>query len=823
MERLLQDLRFGVRLLWRDRVFALTALLTLAVCIGANAAIFAAVNSVLLRPLQLPDPSKLVLIYNSYPRAGVERASNGVPDYYDRLREVDVLEEQALYNTQGVTIAVKGEPQRITAMLARPSLLRILKAEPMRGRIFTEEEGDPGRERKAMLTYGTWQELFGGREDVVGADLRINGRPHTIVGVLPRGFSFLNPEVKVWLPLAFSAEDRSDDRRHSNNWSMVGRLKPGASIAQTQQQLDALNARNMERFPHFKEILTNAGFHTVATSLEEDVVRGARGTLYLLWGAVLFVLLIGAVNITNLVLVRSSGRMKELATRHALGAALPRLTRQLMTEIVLLTLAASAAGLLIGYLGLKMLATVGLDQLPRADEIRMDGVVVLFTVALALVVGVLIALVPVFNLRQTNLSQAFREESRSGTAGRGARLVRRALVASQVAFAFMLLVGAGLLLASFQRVLAISPGFTPENVVTARISLPGLRYADDSAAYAFSSRLLERVRSLPGVRQAGLTSNLPFSGDYSDSVILAEGYKMSPGESLISPFQTVVTPGYFESMGIAVRSGRGFTDADTADSPRVVIVDERLARRFWPGVDPVGRRMFQPDDVKDFTNPGPNARFYNVVGVVSEIRMSGLIETEDRVGAYYFPMAQDPRYNMTLTVSSAGSPLALTSSIRRELAAIDPELPLFSVRTMAERVDASLVDRRTPMVLTIVFASVALFLAAIGIYGVLAYQVSQRRREIGIRMALGSNSGGIFRLVIGEGLQLLGIGFLIGVAGAFAIRRALQSQLYGIGPMDPVVLISVACVLGLVSLLASTIPARRAAKTDPLVALNEGT
>jgi predicted permease len=808
MERLLQDVRFGVRLLWRDRVFALTSLLTLAVCIGVNTAIFAVVNSVLLRPLQLPDPSKLVLIYNAYPRAGVERSANGVPDYYDRLREVDVLEEQALYNTRGVTVAAKGEPERITAMLARPSLLRMLKAEPLRGRIFTEEEGDPGYEQKVILTYGTWQEVFGGREDAVGSDLRINGVPHTVVGVLPRTFTFLNPDVRLWLPLAFSVEERSDDRRHSNNWSMLGRLRPGASIAQVQQQLDALNARNMERFPHFKEILTNAGFHTVAASLEEDVVRGVRGTLYLLWGAVLFVLLIGVVNITNLVLVRSSGRTKELATRHALGAALSRLTRQLITEIVLLTLAGAAGGLLVGYLGLTLLTNVGLERLPRADEIRMDTVVVLFTIGLAFVVGILIAVVPAFNLRHTNLSQAFREESRSGTAGRGARFVRRTLVASQVAFAFMLLAGAGLLLASFQR-------------VTARISLPALRYTDDSARSSFSTRLLERVRSLPGVQRAGLTSSLPFGGDYSDSVILAEGYKMSPGESLISPFQTTVTPGYFESMGIAVRSGRTFTDGDTATSPRVVIVDERLARRFWPGIDPIGRRMFSPDNPNDLLNPGPNARYYTVVGVVSEIRMSGLIETEDRVGAYYFPFAQDPYSNITLTVRTAANPIAMTSSIRRELSAIDPELPLFSVRTMSERVDASLVDRRTPMVLTIVFAAVALFLAAVGLYGVLAYQVSQRRREIGIRMALGSNAGGIFRLVLGEGLQLLAIGFVIGIAGAFALRRALQTQLYEIGPMDPLVLSTVAGVLALVSLLASTIPARRAAKTDPLIALSE--
>jgi predicted permease len=821
MDRLLQDLRFGVRLLARDRAFTLTALLTLAVCIGANATIFAVVNSVLLKPLPVPEPSQLVRIYNSYPRAGVERASNGVPDYYDRLREVNAFEEQALYNTRGVTIGVKGEPQRITAMMARPSLLRMLRVDPVLGRVFSEDEGEPGRNRQVVLTFGAWQDLFAGGQDVVGTDLRINGEQHAIVGVLPEGFYFLDPEVRLWLPLAFSVEERSDDSRHSNNWSMVGRLKPGATVVQAQQQLDALNARNMERFPQFREILSNAGFHTVATSLEDDLVRSARGTLYLLWGAVLFVLLIGAVNITNLVLVRSSGRMKELATRHALGAALPRLTRQLMTEIVLLTLVGGTAGLVIGYWGLRLLTSVGLDELPRASEIRMDGVVALFTISLALLVGLLVGLVPVLHLRHANLSQAFREESRSGTAGRGARALRRGLVASQVAFAFMLLAGAGLLLASFQRVLAIPPGFDPENVLTGRISLPESRYTDENARLAFSTRLVERVRALPGVRHAALTSNLPFGGSYSDSVIVAEGYRMAPGESLISPFQIVVSSGYFESMGIALRSGRTFSESDSAESPKVIIVDERLARRFWPGTDPVGRRMYQGNTAEDFVHPGPNVRWYTVVGVVSEIKMSGLIETEERVGAYYFPLAQQPRANMTLAVRTAGDPTAITSSIRRELAAIDPELPLFGVMTMVDRVDASLVDRRTPMVLTVVFAAVALFLAAIGIYGVLAYQVSQRRREIGIRMALGSDSSGIFRLVIGEGVLLLGAGFIIGLAGAFAIRRGLQSQLYEIGPTDPLVLTLVACLLGVVALAASTIPARRASRIDPLVALSE--
>ena len=821
MERLLQDLRFAVRLLLKDRAFTLTALLTLAVCIGANATIFSVVNSVLLQPLAVPEPGRLVLMHNSYPRAGVERASNGVPDYYDRLRELDVFEEQALYNTRGLTVAIKGDPQRILGMAATPSLLRMLEAAPVQGRIFTEAEGELGNHRKTVLTYGLWQELYGGGSDAVGQDLRINGEAYSIVGVLPAGFEFLNPEVRLWIPVAFSAQQKSDDERHNNNWSMVGRLRPGASAVQAQQQVDALNARNMERFPHFKEILTNAGFHTVAVPLQEDLVRGIRSTLYLLWGGVLFVLLIGVVNLTNLALVRASGRAKELATRQALGAALARLTRQLLTETVLLTLLGGALGLAIGYWGVSALTELGLDRLPRGSEVRLDGVVVAFTFAMALLVGFIVALVPILSMRRVNLSQAFREESRSGTSGRGTRFVRRSLVAAQVAFAFMLLIGAGLLLASFQRVLAIDPGFTPSNVLTARIAPPASRYADAQALRTFTTRFLDRVRTLPGVEHAGITSNVPFGGDYSDSLILAEGYQMAPGESLISPFNTCVSPGYFETMGIAVRSGRVFTDSDTESSPAVVVVDQRLARKFWGDQNPVGRRMFKPDNPQDITSPGANADWFTVVGVVSDIRVSGLIETEDRLGAYYFPLSQQSRRNLTLTVRTAPEAPALTPSIRRELAAIDPELPLYGVLTMQERMDQTLVDRRTPMVLATVFAAVALFLAAVGIYGVLAYQVTQRAREIGIRMALGSDAWGVFRLVLSEGLVLLGIGLVFGVAGAFSIRTAMESQLFGVGAMDPVVLASVAVILSSIAFVACAIPARRAARIDPLIALNQ--
>jgi predicted permease len=821
MEHLLQDVRYAVRVLLKDRAFTLTTLLTLTLCIGANAAIFAVVNSVILRPLPVPGADRLVLLYNSYPRAGVIRASTGVPDYYDRLRETDVFEELALYQQRGVTVGGQGSVERLSALAARPSLFRMLRATPARGRIFTDEEAEPGTERKVVLSYGLSQRLYGGGDAALGKDLRINGLPYHIVGVMPQDFYFVDPDVELWIPLAFTPEQRSDDERHNNSWTMVGRLKPGASISQAQQQIDALNARNLDRFPDLKAILVNAGFHTIVTPLQQDLVREVRRSLYLLWGGVLLVLAIGAVNITNLVLIRSTARSRELATRHALGAGMPRLTRQLLTETLLLTLIGGLTGVALGYLTLNLLSGLGIESIPRSAEIRIDGTVLAFTFGLALAVGLLVGLVPVLNLRRANLSQAFREEGRSGTSGTGARALRRLLVASQVGFAFMLLIGAGLLLASFQRVLAVDPGFEASRLLTARVSPPGTRYADESQLMALCDRLLGAIRGLPGVEHAGATSVIPFGGDTTDSVILAEGYEMAPGESLISPYRISATPGYLEALRVPLKSGRLFTASDTTTSPRVVIVDEALARKFWPGQDPIGRRMYRPNNPDDLLKPGPNTQWITVVGVVGEARLAGLVNSDTRVGAYYFPASQDMFRTMSLAVRTAGDPLAVTNSVRQALASIDPELPLYSVRTMEDRINESLTDRRTPMLLAGMFAVVALFLAAMGLYGVLAYQVAQRRKEIGIRMALGSEPSGIFALVLREGVWLLAVGLIAGLGGAFLISRAMESQLYEVSTMDPIVLTSVAAVLAVVAIIACAVPARRASRIDPNVALAE--
>ena len=822
MDRLLQDLRFGLRILWKDRGFTLTTAATLALCIAANTSIFAVVNAVLLKPLPFPEPERLAVLFNSYPGAGAVRASNGVPDYYDRLAQMPALEEIAMYRLGGVTIGGQGgDVERVTSMPVTPSFFRVLRAQPHRGQLFTEQDAEVGQARKAVLSYAAWQRLFGGRDDAIGRDLRINGVAHQIVGVLPAAFRFVDPEVQLWTPVAFTAEDRSDQRRHSNNWQQMARLKPGATVEQAQAQVDAINAANLERFPHLKEVLQNAGFHTRVKPFHADLVEEARPTLYLLWGGVIAVLVIGCVNITNLVSVRASTRARELATRHALGASIQQLSRQILTETVLLASIGGLAGLALGWFALRAAGPLALDQLPRGEAITLDVTSLLFVLGLVVVVGIIVGLFPVMALRHADLGQIVREEGRSGTASRRTRVVRRVLVTSQVAFALVLLVGAGLLLASFQRVLAVDPGFEAERVLTGSLNFPVARYADADAVRTATARILEAVRALPGVESAGLTTTVPMSGDHNDSVIFAEGYQPAPGESLISPSQVWISPGYFEAMQTQLRAGRFFDDRDVNGGPRTIIIDEQLARKFWPGQDPLGRHMWFPGDVQKLMEPPPREEWMRVVGVVENVRLDGLVDGPQfrTVGVYYMPVAQSGSRSLTLTVRTAQDPTAITSAVRTTLASIDPELPLYGVRTMTERVDLSLVDRRTPMLLALTFAAVALFLAAIGIYGVLAYQVSQRSREIGIRIALGAATSSIFSMVLREGAVIVAAGTLVGLVGAFLLRQTLQSQLYEIGAMDPLVISAVGGLLLLVALLAILLPARRAARVDPVHAL----
>lgn len=822
MEWFTRDLRMAFRLLRRDKAFTATAALTLSLCLGANVALFSVVHHVLLRPLPVPDPERILLMANQYPKAGAGDSPNsGVPDYYDRLQATTVFEEQALLNHGSLSVGRDGLPLRIRVANATPSFFRLCRVAPSLGRVFTEDEGQPGNEKKVVLSDAFWRSQFGADPAAVGKDLALDGQPYQIVGVMPASLQAFDPGVALWRPLAFTAEDKSDDNRHSNNYWNLGRLKPGATPEQAQSQVDALNATNLERFPNFKEILTNAGFHTAVVRLQDRLVKDVKGTLYLMWGGALFVLLIGCVNVANLVLVRARVRAKELATRLALGAERWQLARQLVIENAVLALAASVVGLGLAAAAMRTLGALNLQDLPYGSEIALDGVAIGYGVAIALAIGLVMGLLPVASLMPRNLTGVLREEGRANSGGSGARALRRGLVVAQVAFTFVLLVGAGLLFASFRKVLAIDPGFVAERVLTASVSLPRTRYAEEPALRGFTDEALRRVRALPGVVSAGATDTIPFGDRHSDSVILAEGYVMKPGESLISPAAVDVTPGYFESVGSRLKSGRLFSDSDGAGAPAVLIVDETLARHFWPGQDPVGRRMYRPTSNDDLLAVTDKTVFLTVVGVVGDVKLADMTEGATSKGTYYYPMAQDASRLVTFALKTAGRPETLGSALRGALASLDPELPLFDVQTLEQRTDRALLNRRSPALLSLSFGAVALVLSAVGLYGVLAYLVSQRRREIGIRIALGSSSRAIFELVLREGLVLVAGGFACGIVAALALRRGLQSQLYAIEATNPWVVGGVSVVLALVALGACALPARRATRIDPSIVLAE--
>lgn len=821
---LARDLQSSVRLLIKHRGFTLTTILTLAVCLGANAAIFTVVYSVLLRPLPIPDADRVVAMGDVYPTITPnDILSNAAPSYFDRLEAMTTLEEQAMFTLWFDTLTIDGISEEIRGMKATPSLFRVLRVNPTLGRAFTDAEGEIGAEQKIILSHGLWQRLYGGDQTVIGRDLRLGwtGQRYTIVGVMPRGFSFFDlgddgharapgEGVQFWIPLAFTAAQRSDDARTRYGFFHVGRIRPGATIAEVHGQIDALNAANLERFPQFG--LAELGMYTAVTPLQDALTRTVRGILYLLWGGAAFVLLIGALNIANLSLARSSVRARELATRLALGAGRFRVTRQLILEGVLLAGIGGLASVGVGVWILRTLASSGIANMPNAAAVHMDWTVVGFTMAASVLVGVLIGLVPATTIDRLNLNQVLAEGSRLGTGGRAARLFRRGLVVTQVAFSVVLLIGAGLLLTSFRNLLAVDAGFDAGRVTTATIFPPPSRYKDQDAVVALSNRVLESIRSIPGVEAAGITSNIALSGRTSPATVFADDRNPRPGEALVLPSVVSVTPGYFEAMATPLVRGRHFAETDQARTMPVAIVDEYLAARLWPHEDPIGKGLRR----------GGSER-YTVVGVVRDVRFESLASRTESVGAAYFPHTQAPALGRLrwIAIKTATESTAVARALRSTLMAVDPDLPLSDVQTMTERRSRSVVPQKLAMGLASMFGVVALFLSVLGIYGVLAYVVAQRTREIAIRMALGSTARGIFQIFFKEGLTLVAGGLTLGLLGALAMGRALQGQVFGVRPTDPFVLGIVALSTGIIALLASVSPAYRATRVDPLNALNK--
>lgn len=820
MASLMNDLKYGVRSVRKDWRFAAMVVLTLAICIGANTALFTIVNSVLLQPLPVPGADSIILMSNKYPKAGIgDKNMSGAADYYDRLRAVTSLQDQAMFKRTALTLNEHGSAERIPGMLATPSLFRLLEVAPTLGRVFTDSEGDVGADPKVILSYALWQKLYAGDPAVLGREIRLNDRPYRIVGVMPRGFLFFDPEVRYWIPLAFTAEQKT--WRHNNNWYNVGRLKPGATVQSVQGQLDALNATNLELVGPLKPLLISVGFYTKAAPLKDVMVKDIKATLFLLWGGAAFVLLIGALNIANLALARASGRTREFATRLALGASQAQIARQLIVENVVIALLGGAGGLLLGMNALEALSQIGLDRFPRAAEVHISSTVIVFAFGVSVLTGVVIALVPLAGIFKTNLTTALRESSRTGTSGRRSRGMRQVLAVAQIGIAFVLLAGAGLLLASFRRLLEVDPGFKTEGVLTASSNAPRARYSDDASLRILMNRSLAAIRNIPGVAAAGATTTIPLSGDTVDGVILPEGHVMKPSGSVVSPLRLLVTPQYMEALHIPLLRGRYFHESDNEAAPLVAIVDERLASKFWPNQDPIGRRMYVPQKRSEFERTDEHTRWITIVGVVPSTRIHDLAGGGNQGGAYYFPYAQGPDANFTFAVSANMDLSAAARAVRAAIAQVDPTLALFDVSTMEQRKELSLSSRRASMSLALAFGGLALFLSSIGIYSVLSYLLGQRRREIGIRLAVGSSPAGIFQLFLREGMLLIGCGLALGLIGSAALRKAVENQIYGIQPLDPLVLGSVIVLLGGVALAACLRPAQLATKVDPLVVLNE--
>lgn len=818
LDDLTSDLRLAARLLWKDAGFTTATVATLALCIGANVAVFAVVRSVLLAPLPVPEPERLVLAVDAYPNAfpggGEGRAGTSVAHYFDRLAEVDVFEEQALAQPRSFAVWEVAGLERRQGLAVTPSFFRVFGVSPALGRTFRDEEAEVGRDQAVVLSHAYWQQRFQGDPDIIGRDLRIDGRNHEVVGVMPASFSFLGDDVRFWTALALTEQEKQV--RHGGGGSvMFARLKTGATFEQAHAQIEALNARTLERFPAYTDFAVSAGFHTLVVPLQDDMVRQVRGPLYFLWGAVVFVLLIGTANATSLRILRSSARTREFAMRAALGAGRGRLARQVLAESVALTLTGAVVGLLLGALFLEVLEVFVSGEVPLASEIGVNATVVWLTVGVTLVLGVVLALWPVATMPSARLRETIQYGGRSGTMGRTTRFVQRTLVVVQTSVAFVLVVGAVLLSMSFQRALAAAPGFVSENLLTANLDLPASRYEDAARRRVFVRDTLEGIRALPGVSSVGLTDGLPFGRCCGAVVVSPEGYVPTPGEAAVAPSRVVVDGEYFQAMGIPLVEGRFFDSRDRPGSMRAVIVDSVLARRFWPDQSALGKRMYYGVDITSTTS------VFTVVGVVGEHAMRGVEDMLQPGGAYFVPLSQAdlPVTRLAFAIRLSGDPAAIVNAVRAAVTAADADLPVFDVQMMEDRISRRLSPRRIPMLLAAAFALLALFLAAFGTHAVFACSVAQRSREFAIRLSLGSSPSRLFRLVALEAVGVLTVGLAIGIAGAVSLSHAITGVLYQTRPLEPVVTVTAVTVLVVVALSASFASASRAARVDAVAAL----
>ena len=808
------DLKVAARQLWRRPGFTLLAILTLALGIGANTAIFSVVHGALMAPLPYPEADRLLQVWNKYPLMDLPVATVSIPDYFDRRSGVSAFEESALYTFTSLDLADSGAPERVIGVRTTASLFPLLRTRPLHGRVFEADTEIPGADRVVLLSEELFERRFGGDRSLIGQDLRIAGEPYRVLGVLPADFDFPLARVDLWMPYAFTEEEKSDDSRGNESSFMIARLADGASAERAQQEIDAIHAANLDRFPEAREFWINSGFGGFVRPMREQLYGELRPTLVLLQAVVAFVLLIACANVANLLLGRLQARRKELALRASLGASRWQMARQLLAESLLLASVGGLTGVWLAWGAMRVLEASERTPWPDTVTVGLVPGVLLFAFGLALTTALLVTLLPVVTLRQTRPGEVLKQGAgRGGSEGRAATLPRRALVVAEVAISLLLLVGAGLMVRTLANLTGEDPGFTSQGIVTARVSLPEARYADQAARSRFFDESLERIRALPGVENAALISQAPFSGSSSSGSYRIEGYEPGPGESAPHALRRVVDAEYFRTLGIELLAGRGFERSDHDEAPPVVVVDRRVVEKYFPEGDALGSAVLLGD-------PDDGGFRAEIVGVVEPIKTRSLDQVVTKE-TLYFHVGQFADSSMTYVLSTSGPAANLTEPLRRAILEIDAEQPIHSIRTLDEQVAESLRTRRLSMGFLVGFGALAVVLAAIGLYGVLAFSTAQRTREIGTRVALGARPGQIVQLVLRQGLGLTGLGLGIGVVLALIAGRWLASRLYGVAPWDPATLVTVSAILLGVAVVACLRPALRALRVSPIEALRE--
>jgi putative ABC transport system permease protein len=798
-------MRYGVRMLWKSPGFMLVAIFTLALGIGANSAIFSVVNAVLLRPLAFKNPETLVRVKGELKKQGVDQEPLSYPDFVDLKAQSQMLESLAAYNqTSGALTGSGGEPERLRGANVSAELFPLLGIPPVIGRTFSPEEDRVGGAPVVVLSHALWQRRFGSDPHIVGQQIMLNGRSTTVLGVMAPDFNFPIQAAQrdYWMPLVPSVGERAT-QRGSHYLNVIGRLKPGATLAQAASDTTALGARLEEQYPD-----SNVGFSLAVVAAHEDVVKDVKPALLVLLGAVGFVLLIACANVANLLLARAAGRAKEIAIRTALGASRLRVVRQLLTESVLLSLTGGTLGLLLAVWGVDLLIAASPADIPRVKEMGLDVRVLLFTLGISVLTGLIFGLAPAVQSSKLDLNESLKEGGRGSTEGLRRNRVRSLLIVVEVALSLVLLISAGLLIKSFMRLRDVNPGFNPNNVLSVSISLPQVKYADEAKQAAFYRDVLERIRETPGVVSAGGIFTLPLSGSNRVNTFDIVGRPSNP-EELPEGNDRVATPDYFRAMGIPVIKGRVFTERDDANAPPVVIVNESLARRYFAGEDALGKRMIISDKY-----PQGN----EIVGVVGDVRHKSL---DVEGGAeFYRSYLQSPAASMSLVVrTERADPASIASSIRSAVQQVDKDQPISNIQTMDQLLADSVAQRRFNMLLLGIFACVALILAAVGIFGVMSYSVTQRTHEIGIRMALGAQGSDVLKLVVGQGMSLALIGVALGLLASVIMTRVMSNLLFGVSATDPLTFAGVSLLLTVIALIACYIPARRATRVEPVIAL----